>query len=321
MPRKAATDDSNNTMSFSTDTKRELCSKMSTRKPLQYSELYAMLLLGRTFTADSIVFKTENEYTFSHFIFLINTLFKPKVEVVAPARGETGRSKSYTVTLTRPADCKRVFEYYGHDSRDLSLRVNRANIEDEDQQRAFIRGAFLAAGTVTDPEKSYHLEFSVSYRNLCMDLCRIIREIQDCDIAVKMLSRQGTYIAYVKDSEQITDLLTYMGAVVASMNVMGTKALKQVRNTANRRANSEIANLQRTAAASAAQIRAIKKLKKSGRYNLLSEELKVVAELRYEYPELTLRELGAMLDPPISRSGVNHRLEKIIQKAEEEPDD
>ena len=308
-------------MSFSTDTKRELCQKLSTRLPLQYSELYAMLLLGRVFTPDSIVFKTENEHTFSHFIFLINKLFKPKFEVVAPMRGETGRNKNYTVTLTRPADCRRIYEYYGHDARVLSLRVNRANIEDEDQQRAFVRGAFLACGSVTDPEKAYHLEFSVSYRNLCADICRIIREIQDCDITVKMLSRQGSYIAYIKDSEQITDLLTYMGAVVASMNIMGTKALKQVRNTANRRANSEIANLQKTASASAAQIRAIKALKKSGTYNLLPDELKVVAQLRYDYPELTLRQLGEMLDPPISRSGVNHRLEKIIRMAEEEKHD
>ena len=305
-------------MSFSTDTKREICQKLSTRLPLQYAELYAMLLLGRTFSADSIVFKTENEHTFSHFIFLINKLFKPKFEVVAPMRGETGRNKNYTVTLTRPADCRRIFEHYGHDARELSLRVNRANIEDEEQHRAFIRGAFLAGGSVTDPEKGYHMEFSVSYRNLCMDICRIIREIQDCDISVKMLSRQGSYIAYIKDSEQITDLLTYMGAVVASMNVMGAKALKQVRNTVNRRANSEIANLQKTATASAVQIRAIKKLKKSGKYNLLPDELKTVAQLRYDYPELTLRQLGEMLDPPISRSGVNHRLEKIIRLAEEE---
>lgn len=306
-------------MSFSTDTKREICQKLSTRKPLQYTELYAMLVLSRVFTADSIVFKTENEHTFSHFIFLLNKLFKPKVEVIAPMRGESGRNKTYTVTLAAPADCRRIFEYYGHDSREVTLRVNRANIEDEDQQRAFVRGAFLACGSVTDPEKGYHLEFAVSYRNLCMDICRIVREIQDCDVTIKMLSRGGAYIAYVKDSEQITDLLTYMGAVTASMNIMGAKMLKQVRNTANRRANSEIANLQKTASASAAQIKAIKRLRRSGRYNLLPDELKKVAELRYDYPELTLRQLGEMLDPPISRSGVNHRLEKIIRFAEDEP--
>ena len=305
-------------MSFSADTKREICQKLSTRVPLQYCELYSMLLLSRTFSAESIVFKTENEHTFSHFIFLLNKLFKPKFEVVAPRRGESGRNKNYTVTVTSPDDCRRIFERYGHDSRELSLRVNRANIDDEDEQRAFIRGAFLACGSVTDPEKGYHLEFAVSHRNLCMDICRIIREIQDCDISIKMLSRGGSYIGYIKDSEQITDLLTYMGAVVASMNIMGTKALKQVRNSANRRANSEIANLQKTASASAAQIKAIKKLKKSGKYNLLPDELKAVAQLRYDYPELTLRQLGEMLEPPISRSGVNHRLEKIISFAEED---
>ena len=305
-------------MSFSTETKREICRTLSTRKPLQYCELYAMLLLGREFTPRSIVFKTENEHTFSHFIFLLNQLFKAKCEVIAPLKGESGRNRSYTVTVISPEKCRKIFEHYGHDERDVNLRVNRANIDDEDQQRAFIRGAFLAGGSVTDPEKGYHLEFSVSHRNLCMDICRLIREIQDSDISIKMLSRGGTYIAYIKDSEQITDLLTYMGAVVASMNVMGTKALKQVRNSANRRANSEIANLQKTASASANQIKAIKKLKKDGRYNLLPDELKTVAQLRYDYPELTLRELGEKLDPPISRSGVNHRLEKIIRLAEEE---
>lgn len=306
-------------MSFSTETKREICTKLSTRKPLQYTELYAMLVLGRVFTADSIVFKTENEHTFSHFIFLLNKLFKPKVGVVAPMRGDSGKNKTYTVTLASAADCRRIFDYYGHDSREVTRRVNRANIEDEEQQRAFVRGAFLACGSVTDPEKGYHLEFAVSYRNLCMDVCRIVREIQDCDVSIKMLSRGGSYIAYVKDSEQITDLLTYMGAVTASMNIMGTKMFKQVRNSANRRANSEIANLQKTASASAAQIKAIKRLKRSGRYNLLPDELKTVAALRFDYPELTLRQLGEMLDPPISRSGVNHRLEKIIRFAEDEP--
>jgi len=310
-----------NTMSFSTDTKREICRKLSTREPLQYSELYAMLLLGREFSSKRIVFKTENEHTFSHFIFLINKLFRAKCEVVAPMKGDSGRNRSYTVTVTSPDKCKKIFERYGHDERDVTLRVNRANIDDEEEQRAFIRGAFLACGSVTDPEKGYHLEFAVSYRNLCMDICRIIREIQDCDIAVKMLSRGGTYIAYIKDSEQITDLLTYMGAVTAAMNVMGAKALKQVRNTANRRANSEIANLQKTASASAHQIKAIKKLKKNGKYNLLPEELRIVADIRYDYPELTLRELGAKLDPPISRSGVNHRLEKIIRLADEDDKD
>ena len=252
-------------MSFSSDTKREICQKLSTRTPLQYSELYAMLLLGREFTSRRIIFKTENEDVFSHFVFLISRLFKAKCEVIAPLKGESGRNRAFTVTVTSPEKCRRIFEHYGHEDRDVNLRVNRANIDDEEEQRAFIRGAFLACGSVTDPEKAYHLEFAVSHRNLCMDICRLVDEIQDCDVSPKLLTRGGNYIGYIKDSEQITDLLTYMGAVVASMNVMGTKALKQVRNTANRRANSEIANLQKTASASARQIKAINKLKKNGR--------------------------------------------------------
>ncbi len=306
-------------MSFSSDTKRELCTKLSTRRSLQRSELYAMLLLSKTFSSSSIVFKTENEDTFSHFVFLLTGLFKPQFEVTGPLRGESGKNRSFTVTVTRPSDCRRIYDDFGHDDRDVTLRVNRANLDDEEAHRAFIRGAFIACGSVTDPEKGYHLEFTVSHRNLCLDICRIICEIQDCDISVKLLSRSGSYIAYVKDSEQITDLLTYMGAAVSAMNIMGTKALKQVRVAANRRTNSEIANLQKTAAASAAQLRAIQTLRADGRYNTLSDELKSVAELRLEYPELTLRELGERLDPPISRSGVNHRIEKIMKLASVQP--
>ena len=305
-------------MSFSSDTKREICQKLSTRKPLQYAELYAMLLLGKEFSSRCIIFKTENEDTFSHFIFLLSQLFRAKCEVVAPMKGQSGKNRTYTVTVTSPEKCRRIFEYYGHDDREVNLRVNRANIDDEECQRGFIRGAFLACGSVTDPEKGYHLEFSIPYRNLCRDICLIIREIPDCEVSVKMLSRLGAYIAYVKDSEQITDLLAYMGAGNCAMEIMGTKALKQVRNSANRLANSEIANLEKTAAASANQLKAIRILKETGRFNLLSDELKEVANLREEYPELSLRDIGERLSPKISRSGVNHRMEKLIRLSKEE---
>ena len=305
-------------MSFSSDTKQEICQKLSTVRSLQYSELYAMLLLGKEFSSRSIVFKTENEDTFSHFVFLLSRLFKAKCEVIAPNKGESGRNRAYTVTVISPEKCRAIFEHYGHEDRDLNLRVNRANIDSEDELRAFIRGAFLASGSVTDPEKGYHLEFSIPYRNLCRDICLIIREIPDCEVSVKMLSRLGAYIAYVKDSEQITDLLAYMGAGNCAMEIMGTKALKQVRNSANRLANSEIANLEKTAAASANQLKAIHILKKNGRFNLLPDELKEVANLREEYPELSLRDIGERLSPKISRSGVNHRMEKLIRLSKEE---
>lgn len=302
-------------MSFATDTKKELCSIATTEVEALRSELYAMLLLSKRFTSDKIIFKTENKYAANHFASLCSILFSPIIESTKPL---TKTSKTYTVKIIDSADCKRIFEFFGHDEREINLRVNRANIPDSMCERAFIRGAFLACGSVTDPDKGYHLELCVVHKNLCNDICKIIRDIEDCNITIKMLNRNGSYVAYVKDSEQITDMLTFIGATNAAMAVMGAKALKQVRNTANRRTNSEIANLQKVASASAAQIKAINKLKKSGKFLKLPEELKVVAQLRLEYPELSLRDMGEMLDSPISRSGVNHRLTKLIQLSQED---
>ncbi len=302
-------------MSFATDTKKELCCDTTTDVDVLRCELYAMLVLARTFTSQSIVFKTENKHTANRFVSLCTMLFSPIIERTQPL---SKTSKTYTVKIIDSADCKRIFDFYGHDDRDINLRVNRANIIDENCEKAFLRGVFLACGSVTDPDKAYHLELCVVHKNLCTDICNIIRDIEQLSINIKMLNRNGSFVGYVKDSEQITDLLAFMGAANSAMAVMGAKALKQVRNTINRRTNSEIANLQKVAGASANQIKAIKKLKASGKLNTLSDELKEIAALRLEYPELSLRDMGEMLDPPISRSGVNHRLSKLIQLSQED---
>lgn len=302
-------------MSFATDTKKELCSAVVTDVDVLRSEFYAMLLLCRHFDSAKIEFKTENKHTASRFVSLCTMLFSPIIERIEPL---SKSSKTYSVRVIDSNDCKRIFDFYGHDEREINLRVNRANLLDSECERAFIRGVFLACGSVTDPDKAYHLELCVVHKNLCTDICNIIGEIEGCDINIKMLNRNGSYIGYIKDSEQISDMLVYMGATNAAMTVMGAKALKQVRNAANRRTNSEIANLQKVAGASAIQIKAINKLKKSGKFYTLSDELKVVAELRLEYPELSLRDMGQMLTPPISRSGVNHRLAKIIKLSQED---
>lgn len=302
-------------MSFASETKLELCSIASTDVDVLRAELYAMLLLSREFTHNRIVFKTENKNTADHFVSLCTMLFSPIIEYRKPL---TKSSKTFTVDLIDSSDCKKIFDFYGHDNREIALRVNRANLSDNKCERAFVRGVFLACGSVTDPDKAYHLELCVVHKNLCTDICNIIRDIEDCSVTIKMLNRNGSYIGYVKDSEQITDLLTFMGATNSAMTVMGAKAIKQVRNAINRRTNSEIANLQKVASASAAQIKAINKLKKSGKFLTLSDELKEVARLRVEYPELSLRDMGEMLSPKISRSGVNHRLVKLMKLANED---
>ncbi len=302
-------------MSFATDTKRELCSDTSTDVDVLRAELYAMLVLSRHFSSDSIVFKTENKHTANRFISLCTMLFSPIIERIGPL---SKTSKVYTVRIIDANDCRKIFDFYGHDDKQISLRVNRANLPDADCERAFVRGVFLSCGSVTDPDKAYHLELCITHKNLCNDICNIIRDIEDCNINIKMHNRNGCYVGYIKDSEQITDLLTFMGAPNSAMTVMGAKALKQVRNTINRRTNSEIANLQKVAGAAATQIKAINKLKSNGKFNTLSDELKEIANLRVEYPELSLRDMGQMLNPQISRSGVNHRLTKIIQLSQED---
>ncbi len=302
-------------MSFATDTKKELCSDTCVDVDVLYAELYAMLLLCRHFSSEKIVFKTENKHTANRFVSLCTSLFSPIIEHKRPL---SKNAKIYTIEIIDSSDCKRIFDFYGHDEREINLRVNRANLIDSRCEQAFIKGVFLSCGSVSDPDKGYHLEMCIAHKALCRDVCNIISEIENCNFSIKMLNRNGSYIAYIKDSEQITDLLTYMGATNSAMTVMGAKALKQVRNIANRRTNSEIANLQKVAGASATQIKAINKLKKSGKYNTLSAELKAVAELRLEYPELSLRDMGEMLTPAISRSGVNHRLTKIIEISQED---
>lgn len=298
-------------MSFASDTKKELCQSVSTDVEVLRAELYAMLLLSKNFTPEKIVFKTENKHTANRFVSLCTMLFSPIIERITPLTNSN--SKIYTVRIVDTQDCRRIFDFYGHDVRDINLRVNRANLLDTECERAFLRGVFLSCGSVTDPDKGYHLELCVVHRNLSKDICNIIAELEDCTVNIKSLNRKGSYVAYIKDSEQITDLLAFMGAANSAMTVMGAKALKQVRNTVNRRTNSEIANLQKVAGASATQIKAINKLKESGEYNALPEQLKQIADIRLEYPELSLRDIGEMLEPKLSRSGVNHRLKKIIE--------
>lgn len=275
------------------------------------AELYAMLLLSNRFNKESIVFKTENKHAANRFVSLLSMIFNPIIDKVEPK----DKNKSYVIRVVDSNDCLRIYEFFGHDDRELSLRVNRAFVDSEDEIRSFVRGAFLSCGSISNPEKDYHLEFSIQKNNLCSDICHIIREIPDALFNIKMITRNGSYMAYLKDSEQITDLLAYIGATNAAMEIMGTKALKEVRNKVNRKANSEFANLKKQSTAAAVQIKAINDIKESGRFSELSDELKDIANLRLENPDMSLSELGKMLTPPLSRSGVNHRLEKILKLA------
>ena len=179
-------------------------------------------------------------------------------------------------------------------------------------KKSFLRGVFLACGIITDPKKEYHLEFDVAFTSKCRDLTEMFN---DFPAVPKLSERNGVNIVYFKDSYHIENILTVMGAQLSVMELIGEKILKDVRNNVNRKVNCDNANIRKTCQAAAAQTSAIVKLKESGKFEELSSDLKELAQLRIDNPEMTLNELGANLSKPLSRSGVIHRLKKLIDLA------
>ena len=176
---------------------------------------------------------------------------------------------------------------------------------------------FLVCGNVTDPDKDYHLEFVVPHKNLAADLEKLISDIEEIDTEPHTVYRKGSYVVYIKGSDNIEDMLAYIGAGMSSLSIIQSKIFKSVRNRINRKINSETANINKTAEASARQLKAIEIISEKRGLDSLPDELKELAELRMENPEYNLRELGASLSKPLSRSGVNHRLNKLIMISEE----
>lgn len=303
-------------MSFSSDVKKELCSSQSFDREVLKAELYGILLFGKVFSEKSMVFTTESSHALKRAVLLLENLYMPIIEKQTALRTKADSSRLYKLILINPGECKKIYEDFGHLSTQVTLRVNRAVTGSDELAAAFVRGVFLSCGSVSDPAKSYHAEFCAPYKNLSADLCKILTEAPECNFTPKTVTRSGNYIVYFKGSEQICDLLTYMGAPIQAMEIMGTKAVKQVRNNVNRRINSEVANITKVAAASARQIEAIKKIKRTKGIEALPPDLKEIAALRLEYPEMSLRDLGQNLNPPISRSGANHRMQRLLELAD-----
>lgn len=304
-------------MSFAGDVKKELSKADISVNASRLAECYGLLLYSRRFSEAEIKLKTEAICVAERFCDHINTLFGAIVEKKSTLRATKEDINLHSIKVLLESDCKRIYTYFGHSEDNHTLRVNRANIEDEQWISSFIRGVFLACGSVNDPQKNYHLEFCVPFKNLSTDLCTLMGEITECQLTPRVVLRNGNHIVYLKDSEQITDLLTYMGAPNCAMDIMSAKAYKQMRNVTNRRINSELANISKTAQAGAKILNAIDIIDSDRGLSALPDNLREVAEIKRDNPELSLSALGNLLDPPISRSGVNHRLNKLIDLAEE----
>ncbi|MBQ2911592.1 MAG: DNA-binding protein WhiA, partial [Clostridia bacterium] len=209
---------------------------------------------------------------------------------------------------------EKIYDLFGYEYNNASLHINRAVVEEDCCREAFIRGAFLASGYLSNPEKEYHMEFVTTHFNISSELLILLDEME---FSAKMINRRGNYVIYYKGSEMIEKMLTFMGASNSAMELMLKKVEKNLKNNINRKVNCEISNLTKTADASAQQIEAIYTLKEKNKYDELPKPLKEVAELRLANPELTLGELAQMCVPPITKPGLSGRMRKIIKLAKD----
>lgn len=294
-------------MSFSSQVKNELAAVENLSPCCVHAQAYGLMMFAH-FSSTDISITTSSKVIEQIYIDTLRSVCG-----VEPVKSENGRTKK-TYAVETKNQREKVFEVFGHSTKELALRINRSNIAEECCPASFIRGVFMACGTVTDPNKNYHLEFVISHKRLALDLFDFLTEIGFNPGAIE---RKGYHIIYFKESESIEDMLTFMGATESSLELMGIKMQKDVINRANRKVNSDLSNLVKTVAAASKQVEAIRYIESRKGLAFLPDSLREVARLRMENPEETLRELGEMMVPPLSRSGVNHRLVKILDIAEQ----
>lgn len=298
-------------MSFAGQAKQELCRAGLSRKCCAQAEAYGVLMFCNQFTASEIRVMTENDALAARLPQLFKKAFKLEFDRL-PEDGSTGKR---TFALTGRDKINTIREVYGMDGAGtVANHINFAVLEESCCRLAFLRGAFLAGGSVTDPEKSYHLELVTSHFNVSREVLALM---QECGFKPKQATRKSNYIAYFKRSEDIEDFLTGIGAPLAAMEIMNAKVEKTLRGSVNRRVNCDAANLDKAVEAAQVQIEAIRTLQQSGLLDSLPDKLKEAAELRIAHPEDTLVQLAERCDPPVTKSALNHRLRKLVELGQE----
>ena len=296
-------------MSFSGQIKQELCRAALNRKCCAQAEAYGVLLYCTSFQRDGLRITTESDAFAARLPMLFKKAFQLGFDQL-PADKPGKR----TFLINDSAKIKAIGGIYGHDPEEsIALHINFGVLEEEHCRTAFFRGAFLAGGSVTDPEKGYHLELATPHYNVGRELPALLRE---SGFEPKSAERKANYVTYFKQSEFIEDFLTTIGAPVAAMEIMNTKLEKNLRSSINRRVNCDAANLDKTVDAAQGQIEAIRRLEERGALEGLPDKLKEAAVLRRDNPELTLTQLAALCSPTVSKSAFNHRLRKLLELAE-----
>lgn len=291
-------------MSFTTEIKTELCRVTPQAPCCIRAECLGMLLFAHQANRKGIRIQSEHGEVRRRVLSLFRQAFGISAET-----GENG------IVVQDPDDIDRVFSAFGYGAPESVLQLNRAAVEEDCCKNAFLRGAFLTGGTISTPDKGYHLELVTGHYYVSRQSAALL---MDMERAPSILMRRGYYVLYYKDSEKIGDFLSAIGATNASMELMLMKVERELRNNVNRRSNCEVGNIGKTVDAAIRQKAAIQKLKAQGRFDALPEALKETARLRLEYPDLPLQELCQLFEPPISKPGLNNRIRKLIQLSEEE---
>ena len=298
-------------MSFSFDTKNELCRLPVQKLCCARAEAYGILLYCNTFSPAEVRIITENP----NFAGRLPRLFHRAFGVRFDRQPEPGQAGKLIFQITDRQKLGGIINTLGYDpQQNLVLHINFGILEEECCRASFLRGVFFAGGSITDPQKRYHLELTTSHMQVSRELEALL---QETGFVPKAVSRSGSFVTYFKQSEHIEDFLTLIGAPVAAMEIMTAKMEKDLRNSVNRRLNCDSANLDKTVEAAQEQMEAIRRLRSSERLEQLPEKLQETARLRERNPELTLSELALEFTPPVTKSCLNHRLRKLMDLAKD----
>lgn len=310
-------------MSFSAKTKNELSRVISPKKCCNVAELSALVKLSGSLQLAgnkkiNLKITTEHNSIARKIFKLLKLNFGINTKISVNKNKTLKKSTSYVLLVTSDMGAINLLKDLGilYSEEDFYTinTVPHSLVKHEDCARSFIRGAFLGGGSISDPEKNYHLEFVTSNEEFAESLKDLINSI---GFNSKIVPRKNNYVVYLKESEQISDLLSIIGAHNALLSLQNVKIVKEMRNNVNRIVNCETANLSKTVSAAVRQIDNIKYIRDAKGLEYIPRNLREIANLRIEYEDLTLKELGEMLNPPVGKSGVNHRLRKIEQIAED----
>ncbi len=294
-------------MSFSANVKTELCRDGLSKKCCALAEAYGVLLYANTFTLSQIRVMTENDA----FAARLPKLFKKAFGLTFDQLPPPDKTDKRSFLITDPDKLRAIFAAFGYDpAKTVAHHVNLALVEQDCDRVAFLRGAFLAGGSVTDPARGYHLELCTGHESVCREVYALLLEM---GFAPKDAARGRNWLTYFKKSGAIEDVLTTMGAPVSAMEIMEAKVEKHMTNAMNRITNCDMANADKVTDAAAGQLAAIRAIEAGPGLDSLPQALQDTALLRIANPACSLADLAQLAWPPVSKSCMNHRLRKLVE--------